>query len=60
MEMPLEPLVMSGPEVPSSVEDGDAEDLAEAEGDDGEVVAAQSQGGGADEDAEDHGDCGAE
>lgn len=35
------------------VVDGDAEDLSEAEGDDGEVVAAQSQGGGADEDAED-------
>lgn len=33
--------------------DGDPEDLSEAEGDDGEVVAAQSQGGGADEDAED-------
>ena len=31
----------------------DAEDLAEAEGDDGEVVAAQPQGRGADDDAED-------
>lgn len=35
------------------VVDGDAEDLSEAQGHDGEVVAAQSQGGGADEDAED-------
>lgn len=32
---------------------GDAEDLAEAEGDDGEVVAVQPQGGCADDDAED-------
>lgn len=42
-----------GSAVAVEVVDGDAEDLSEAEGDDGEVVAAQSQGRGADEDAED-------
>lgn len=35
------------------VADGDAEDLAEAEGDDGEVVAAEPEGRCADDDAED-------
>ncbi len=38
---------------------GDTEDLSEAEGHDGEVVAAQAQGGGADEDTEDQRRCGA-
>ncbi len=57
--MPLEPLVMSGPLVPSRFDDGDAEDLSEAEGDDGEVVAAEPEGD-ADEDAEDEGGDGSD
>ena len=52
-EMPLGPLVRFGPVSAVEVVHGDAEDLTEAEGDDGEVVAAQPQGGRADDDAED-------